>query len=112
VNEKNKPYSCGLLFDVSGSDGRARKLVVRAPGEVMLLSTGPRGEEIERQARLDSRLLPGQWLTLAWMAEAGDLVCWAEGRPLFALPASVSPDRGVALVADVETNFRNIELRK
>jgi hypothetical protein len=46
------------------------------------------------------------------MAEAGDLVCWAEGRPLFALPASVSPDRGVALVADVETNFRNIELRK
>jgi hypothetical protein len=111
VNEANKPFSCGILFDQS-ADGRARKLVVRAPGEVMLLASGPQGEEIVKQARLDGKLAAGQWVTLAWVAEGGDLVCLAERRPLFALRANISPDRGIGLISDVDANFRDIELRK
>ncbi len=112
VNGTDKAWSAGLFFDHDGKDGRARELVVRAPGELVLLSSSPAGEEAERIVPLDSRPASGAWLTLAWIAEAGDLVCYVDGRPVLALRAAVAPERGLGLSASVDANFRSIEIRK
>jgi hypothetical protein len=105
-------FATGFRFDASEKDGRYRKLVVRDTGEVTLYSFDGREEKREGKGSLGKKLAAGQWIELSYVAEAGDLVCFVDQRPVILIPAPIPTDRGIELWTTSEANCRLLRLRK
>jgi len=105
-------FATGLRFDASDKDGRHLKLVVRDTGEVALYAFDGREEKRIEKGSLGKKLAAGQWIELSYVAEAGDLVCFVDQRPLILTTAEVPTDRGIELWTSADANFRLLQLRR
>jgi predicted Ser/Thr protein kinase len=112
VADPKRPFSCGIRFDASDSDGRHKLLALEYPGRVALYQVeGGRRTEL-KSATLDAKVTAGQWVDLAWMAEGGDLVCTLNQQPLFWVGATPGADRLIQLFSDADVNIRQVNLRR
>jgi len=106
-------FASGIKFDASAKDGRHRKLVIRDTGEVSLYEVQGQEEKRTATATLAKKLKPGEWVELAYVAEAGDLLCYVAGKPVFLVAATVPTDRDIGFWSgSADANFRFIQLRK
>ncbi|MBI3856097.1 MAG: protein kinase [Planctomycetes bacterium] len=105
-------FASGFKFDASTKDGRYRRLVVRDTGELTLYEFDGFEEKRSASASLGRKLAAGQWIDLAFVAEGGDIACYAAERPLLLVAAALPGDRDLGLTTTGEANFRSIRLRK
>jgi hypothetical protein len=105
-------FSTGFRFDASDKDGLYKKLVVRDTGEVHLLRFDGKEEIREAKGSVGRKLVPGQWIELSFVAEAGDIVAYIEGRPVLLWAEPVATDRDFELWTSVDANFRGLQVRR
>src|SRR6185436_14314244 len=105
-------YAAGLKFDDSSKDGKWRRLVIRETGEVALYEIDGTEEKRGPSAPLPKKPASGQWIELAYVAEAGDLAVFVGDRPLLLVAAPIPTDREIGLWSSTEANFRFVKLRK
>jgi len=105
-------FSTGFRFDASDKDGLYKKLVVRDTGEVHLLRFDGKEEIRETKGSVGRKLVPGQWIELSFVAEAGDIVAYIEGRPVLLWAVPVATDRDFELWTSVDANFRGLQVRR
>ncbi len=109
VNDASRGWGAGFRFQAAGAPSRL--VFVRADQVAYGEDTGG-SLKVERAQVLEKKLAPGQWVDLAFVAEGGDLVCYVDQQPLFAVPAALAADRPIELVTDADANFREVRVRK
>jgi hypothetical protein len=112
VQDAQKPFQTGIVFNVSGSDPRHLKLVVQDPGEVVLYEVDGRSERRVDFQPLERRLGPGRWVDLAFLADGSDLVCMIDQKAVFVKRLSVAAGRGIGLATTAPALFRDARLRR
>jgi hypothetical protein len=112
VSKNASSFAAGFRFDYSPKDGKYRKLVIRDTGELTLYEFDGLEEKRVQSVPIGRKLVPGQWVELAYVAEAGDLVCFVAERPVLLVTASIPADRTLGFWSSADANFRLLRLRK
>jgi hypothetical protein len=112
VGEPGRPFRAGFTFDRAPDGSRHRMLVIQDPGEVVLYEVGTKGEVREGFQPLERPVTSSRWVDLSVIADAGDLVCLVDRKPVILRRQAVTLDRGFALTTRSAASFRTLEQRQ
>ncbi len=111
LNAEAANFSVGFHFDVARPEGKYRTFVL-TPLQAGFGEGSEVGARLRHAGPLKKKPARGEWIDLAFAAEGGDLVGYVEREPVVACRGELSPRGGVALAADVDANFRAVQVRK